>query len=89
MKYEYKSIKVPISELSKLCLSKDDLNRLMVIVNYEGVSLGLYVAKLLKKDIDNKAFLFKKEVYYGNGRHVRGDYGERRTTGGTNGNHDF
>ena len=60
MKIDRKCIKIPISDktISNTILSRDENHKLLVIAGYENMSVGRYVAKLIKADIERKGFLF-------------------------------
>ncbi len=53
-----KCIQIPISDKSNTMLSRDDINKLIVLAGYEGVSVGRYIAKLIKADIHRRDFIF-------------------------------
>lgn len=55
-----KHIEIPISDknISNTILSRDDISKMLLMAKYESLSVGRYIAKLVKSDIDRKSFLF-------------------------------
>ncbi len=58
MKISRKCIQIPISNKSNTMLSRDDISKLIVLAGYENVSVGRYIAKLIKADIYRRDFIF-------------------------------
>jgi hypothetical protein len=61
MRYTYLDIKIPISDepMSRAILNKKDQEKLKRIIEFEGMPLGRFLAKLIKHEIEKKEFLFK------------------------------